>query len=224
MKRRLIVVFLLATALAGKAQATILTGTVRDAETSAPVAGAFVTLQIVNPDSISIPMISDAQGQFEALDVVTGNQIYVLMIAAQGYNPLYARLDALATQDISYEALLTHEPPPGPQPSPPDSGEFSGSVLTRGASQALVPVSGASVVLTSGATQIEVHSDAQGRYASALLPLGTYSVQFRAAGFSELVIPSVDLAASQMVLDGVLSANPTAVVPKTWGSVKATYR
>lgn len=223
MKARAMATLALMMGLFGQAQGTSLKGTVRDAQTLEPLAGVFVTLQIVNPDSIYVPMVSGADGSYGAEGIATGNAVYVLMVAASGYTPLYARLDALGQTDVTYDAYLYKEPPPPPPgPPAPDSSLFSGSVLAQGSAGSLVPVVGAAVDLQSGGTHVALHTDANGRY-STMLPLGSYTLDIDASGYKPFH-SEVALDGRGVVVDSALEAMPTPAQQKTWGSVKASYR
>src|SRR5262249_61480932 len=164
-----IAALILVAGLHGQAQATSLRGTVRDADTHAPIPGAFITLQILDPDSTFVNMVSGADGSYEALNIVSGDRLYVLCAAVQAYGGLSVTLDALDGNDLIYDLLLTKVPPPGPTPAPPDSGRMSGTVMAVGASPgSLTPLAGATVTVTSGGFQKVLHTDAAGHYAADL--------------------------------------------------------
>src|SRR5262245_32037500 len=224
MKATAIMALALIIGLSGEARATTLRGTVRDAETHAPIGGAWITVQVLDPDSLAIGGISESDGGYEIQNMVTGNQIYALMAAVPGYGGFYARLDALGEMDLTYDLFLSKEAPPNPNPDPPDSGSFAGTVLAAtGSTGQLVPLSGAAVTLVSGGNQIGLHTDAAGRYAAAM-PLGIYAVQIDATGFASLHLSQIELGADGVTFDGVLRPTAVPAHPVTWGSVKATYR
>jgi hypothetical protein len=224
MKAGAIAALILVLGLQGEAQATSLRGTTRDAETHEPIQGAFITLQILDPDSISVNMVSGADGSYGAQDIVSGDRLYVLLAAAPGYSGLYVTLDALNGNDLVYDLLLTKLPPPGPDPAPPDSGRISGTVMALGASPGnLTPLAGATVTVTSGGFQIELHTDAVGHYA-AELPLATYRIQFEASGYVSQHVSQIALEARGNVVDSILKSSATPTRPVTWGSMKGKYR
>jgi len=218
-----IAALILVAGLQGQAHATSLRGTVRDADTHAPISGAFITLQILQPDSTSVNMVSGADGSYEAQNIVSGDSLYVLWAAAPGYGGLFVHLDALDGNDLIYDLLLTKVPPPGPNPAPPDSGKISGTVMAMSvAPGSLTPLAGATVTVTSGGFQVVLHTDGLGHYA-ADLPLDTYGIQFDAFGYVTQRV-SQTLEASGNVVDSILKSAATASRPVTWGSMKGKYR
>jgi len=223
MNARAIATLALIVGLSGQAQGTSLQGTVRDADTNQPISGVFLTLQISDPDSIQVPMVSAADGTYGASGFASGDAMYVLMVAGLGYTPVYARLDALGQTDMTYDVYLHKEAPPVPGPTPPDSSLFSGSVLApAGAAGSLAPVAGALVTLSSGGTHVDLRTGFDGRYA-AKLPFGTYALGIDATGYKPF-LSQVTLDARGIVVDSALEPNPTPTHQKTWGSVKASYR
>jgi len=219
-----VAVWALMVGLSVEAGATTLRGTVRDAVTLQPVSGAVLTVQILDPDSISAGgVVSGADGGYEIQNILGGNKVYALWVGAAGYGGFYARLDALDHSDLVFDPLLTQEEPPNPNPVVPDSGTISGTVFAQASSGTLVPVVGASVTLQSAGLPTALHTDGSGHY-SASLPLGSYGVLIEAAGYQTFQLSGVALEARGNVVDGVLRPLAVPASPATWGKVKASYR
>ena len=85
MKRRLACTLALVLVISAIGVAGSVTGTVRDAATSAPIGGAIVSVHILLPDSIGLYDTADVAGIYAITDIPPDNQIYVIMAYAPGY-------------------------------------------------------------------------------------------------------------------------------------------
>jgi len=207
----------------GSARATSLHGTVKDAETQAPIAGASLTLHILLPDSTAIPMSSDAAGTYGVDAIPSGNQIYVVVASAVGYLGYYVKLDALDGSDLLFDVTLVREPPAPPPPTE-DSSTVRGIVMgSTGPSGGLSPVENARVSLTSGGAHSLLYTDGDGRY-STRVPIGSYALSVEALGYQTLGAGGVTCVAEGMVLDAVLRAAPVPARPASWARVRSIYR
>jgi hypothetical protein len=197
---------------AGPAAAGSLHGMVRDAATLVPVGEAYVTLHVINPDSLALPTQSDLSGAYAIPDVPGGNEIYVLVCSRWGYSGFYARVQDPGTSDLAYDILLEPLPPPPPPPDdPPDSSWVSGVVTTiEGGS--LAPVAGATVTFRSGEWTYVALTDAAGHYATVVNP-GVYSASVQAAGFETLHQSGLPAEPAGLVYNAVLEAAVLDVPP-----------
>ncbi len=162
-----------------------LSGTVVNRSTSQPIADALVTLHVLLPDSIAYPDTSGASGEYSIADIVTGNEIYVIMAWKPGYKPYYFRYDAIGAGSYTFDIVLEPDTASsgGGGGGGGDSTEVSGQVLGRDrVSGVLTPVAGAEVRLVSGAQEWNVVTGVQGRYGS-LVPSGSYAVTVSAPGY-----------------------------------------
>jgi hypothetical protein len=203
--RRMIFPVLLASlaVFAGTARAGSVHGTVRDGATLTPIAGAVVTMNVVNPDSIALSTTTDATGAYAIADIPPGNEVYALTCGVSGYNAFYMRLPDPGSSDVQVDILLeAYEPPPPGEP-PPDSSDVRGQVLTESGGE-LVPVAGARVTVQGSETSFVVYTDAQGGYALRL-PLDTYAVIVDASGFTSVNQSGLTLGPEGLRFDAVLT-------------------
>jgi len=188
------------TAVAGS-----LKGSVRDAVTLDPVVGADVTVHVVVPDSIPLPTETDSSGAYSITGIPPDNEVYAVVAAAPGYIYSYCRLDDLGSSDLVYDILLRPTPP-----APPGGGEggdssiVGGTVLGRlGTAGTLIPLSGASISLTSAGRDLEVLTDGEGSY-ELLAPVGSYSMSVSAAGYRTLEAGGIGVDEEGLTLSAVL--------------------
>ncbi len=188
------------TAVAGS-----LEGSVRDAVTLDPVVGADVTVHVVVPDSIPLPTETDSSGAYSITGIPPDNEVYAVVAAAPGYIYSYCRLDDLGSSDLVYDILLRPTPP-----APPggggggDSSIVGGTVLGRlGTAGTLIPLSGASISLTSAGRDLEVLTDGEGSY-ELLVPVGSYSMSVSAAGYRTLEAGGIGVDEEGLTLSAVL--------------------
>ncbi len=142
-----------------------LSGTVVDRSTSQPIADALVTLHVLLPDSIAYPDTSGASGEYAIADIVTGNEIYVVMAGKPGYKPYYFRYDAIGVGSYTFDIVLEPDTASsgGGGGGGGDSTEVSGQVLGRDrVSGVLTPLAGAEVRLVSGAQEWNVVTGVSG--------------------------------------------------------------
>jgi len=188
------------TAVAGSLQ-----GSVRDAVTLDPIAGADVTVHVVNPDSIPFPTESDSAGAYSISGIPPNNEVYAVIAVASGYVYSYARLDDLGSSDLVYEILLQPKasPPPGGGGGG-DSTIVGGTILGRfGSAGTLNPVSGASVMLSAAAGDLHLLTEPDGAY-EALVPLGSYSMSVSAPGYRTLEAGGIGVDEDGITLNAVL--------------------
>jgi hypothetical protein len=159
-----------------------LTGTVLDASTLTPVAGAIVTVHIVLPDSIALPDTSGSTGVYAVAGIPAGNAIYVIMASAPGYKWYYFRYDDLGTGDHSFDVGLEPESLPGPGGGG-DSTTVAGCVLGRSSiGEAPLPIAGAAVNLNSGSANYTVLTGTDGKYLIEVMA-GSYAISVSAQGY-----------------------------------------
>lgn len=217
---RCLALALVGMAIAIPASAYTLQGRVLDAATLAPIANADVTVNVVIPDSLFVATTSDESGFYLVSGLPPGNEVYAVVCWKTGYQYSYARVDGLASGDLTYDILMSLPPPPPPPPPPgeppSDSGIVSGRVLAPNPSGTLQAVTGATVQLQSGAGQVAAETDAQGMYAM-LVVFGTYSVSVTAAGHDRLDESGLAVGQDGVRFDAVLQPSSNAEVPEANG-------
>ena len=98
--------------LSGVAQSGSVSGYVVDGYNSTPLAGVRVAAQVVNPDSIELPTVSDGSGGYAITGIPPGNQIYVITAYSPGYAGYYFRYDEIGTGDRQADVIFQLENPP----------------------------------------------------------------------------------------------------------------
>jgi hypothetical protein len=193
---------------ASTVQGGSLRGTVRDAQSSAPLVSVNVTVNVIIPDSIPYPTTTDADGKYQVTGIVPGNKIYEVVVRKGGYVWSIARIDSLGSLDLVYDFDLTPEPvvPPGVETS-----TVFGSITTPShADESLTPVSNARIKFASISQQYDVQSDTSGQY-SMNVPLGTYIIQVNADGYNKLTLSGVQVASSGASVNAVLQSASTGI-------------
>jgi len=185
-----------------------LQGTVRDANTLAPIAGVNVTVHVLFPDSLPFPTTSGNDGAYSIANIVSGNRLYTVVTHMSGYAMSYTRIDSLGSLDLTYDIYLTGEgitPPPGG----PDSSTVLGTIMTPTAGT-LTPIANAQVRLTSGSQQVDVTTSDDGKYTKTI-PSGIYSFAVSADGYNAVNITGVQAQQSGTTVDAILQSSTTGI-------------
>lgn len=147
--------------------AGILTGTVIDAGTSQPVAGATVS---ITRSGVTLTQHTAADGTYS---FVAGAGTYQVTATAFGYGSqtvsgVVVTQDATTTQDFSLSSLST--------------GSIAGSVLENG--NPTLPVQGATVAVVG--SSLSATTAADGAYTLNNVPFGTHTVRMTSPGYATL--------------------------------------
>lgn len=141
-----------------------ISGTVTDASTGNPIAGASVSTQ---PTTLLVT--TDAQGNFSISNVTPGS--YTVSASASGYLAGSASVTVTGGQTAAANLALQPEP---------TTGTISGTVTEEGTS---MPIAGASVSTQPATTTAT--SDAQGNYTISDVDEGSYTVTASASGYMD---------------------------------------
>lgn len=204
---------LLGMILAAPALAHTLQGRVLEQASLTPIPDAEVFVHVIDPDSLQFSTTSDQAGNYVFAALPPGNSIYVVTCFKSGYQSSYARVDELATGDMTYDILLGQpDPPPQPGEPPPDSGSVSGLVMAPDEGGTLHPVTGATVTLESAAGTAIAVTDALGAY-ETWVGLGTCTVAVTASGHDPLSGAGLSVVAGGVRFDAVLHPTGRTDVP-----------
>jgi hypothetical protein len=210
MKKNVLLSVALIWAISNVGVAGSLTGTVRNALTSAPIGGAIVSAHILLPDSIGLYDTADVAGTYAITDIPPGNQIYVIMAYAPGYKGYYLRFEDLGAGVYEFDVLLESEAPPPPGGGG-DSTYVSGYVMGQsGSGGSLVRLNGATVDLTSGGAKRSVTTDGNGYY-STVVATGSYSVSVTAQGYLSSASSGIAVTSDGLSYGAVLQGEATDV-------------
>lgn len=178
----------------GFLSATTLTGLVKNANTSEPIAQAKVSvLSFSANDSLLLTTVTNATGRYE-LSVPAGLTVYITASAAgyqvQRLGPV--RVDSLASVfnfNLLPEVL-------------PYANRLAGAVVNDSTNQ---PVQGAKVYLgNSAGTVMFTYSDALGKYSFINIVPGTYQVKADKEGFVSAVYPQTFTITATSVFNEVI--------------------
>jgi len=174
-----------------------LQGTVRDAGTQAPIAGAEV--DIVGATTLTLN--TNAQGFYSAL-VPSGG--YTVNCTLFGYEPGSAPANVATGQTTTLDFNLVALA----------SGSLTGVVQ----STSFAPIAGASVVIET--TPLVTTTNASGVYTFASVPAGSYNVTAAKFGFSSQTLPVTVVASQQVTRDFSLTlahyAADMETIPGAW--------
>lgn len=196
--------------LSGIARSGSVWGYVIDGSNSTPLSGVRVAVQVVNPDSIELPTVSDGSGAYAITGIPPGNQIYVITAYSPGFAGYYFRYDEIGTGDRQADVILQPENPP-PGGGGGDSTMISGFVLTElVAGGARNPVPNAEVTLNPGGNKTVTQTDLSGRY-SVRVRVGQYALVVSASGYETLSTPGISIGSAGSFVGVTLKKSPNAV-------------
>lgn len=178
-------------------------GTIKDAVTLNPIAGAIATVHVVIPDSIAMPATSDVSGYYSITDIPPNNQIYGFVVSVSGYIPLWGRIDQLGSHDLTYDVLLQPDTGSGGGGGG-DSSDISGTISAyNSANGSTIPVEAATVTFVAGLNQVQSLTNSAGEF-FVKLSGGSYGVSVSAPGYEVLSVGTVNIGAEGVTIHAVL--------------------
>lgn len=183
----------------------IITGTITDASSATPIAGATVKISLNN---ITIATIAtDSAGIFTATELAPGS--YSVQAQATNYQTTAQGAVVVASGTTTANIGLT--------PSP---GTISGQITSVSSGN---PLAGASVTLSKNGSIVSTTlTDTQGSYAIASLAPGSYTLQVTAANFQTTSRGVIVLANQNVVSSFSLSPSPGSAQGQVTNAVSGT--
>lgn len=150
----------------------LIRGTVRNAETQAPIAGASVRIE-APPTTVS----TDADGRYQFLQVPVGP--VRLIASASGF------ASASASTNVVSQSIIEFSPNLEPIPNPPPGALIRGRVVHG---QTDAPLPNVTIAVTAGAPAVSVQSNANGEYELPVQPGDALTVQASLTDFDSVSI------------------------------------
>lgn len=147
-------------------------GTVRNAETAAPIAAA--TVRIENP---ATTVTTDADGRYQFLQVPVGD--IRLIASATGY------ASVSATTTVVSQSIIEFSPNLEPTPNPPAGALIRGRVVNG---QTDAPLANVTIAVTAGAPAVSAQTNTNGEYELPVQPGTSLTVQATLTDFDPVSI------------------------------------
>ncbi|MEN8135666.1 MAG: carboxypeptidase regulatory-like domain-containing protein [Thermodesulfobacteriota bacterium] len=190
-------------------QVTAIKGTVSDAESGQPLAGAVISIT----GSKVFTTVTDQNGYYVIAGLNPGG--VVIVVSNEGYLTVSASTNVKSNQTILFSPALTIESTT-PPPDTGDTAGLTGIVTDFDTGEVLAGIEVTTAV--AGITETTL-TDTDGRFVFSALPAGTAYVTLSAVGFTPISLTTelqdlliVDLGQLRMQADGNTTLLPDLVV------------
>jgi len=172
----------------------IISGTVTDAATTDPIAGA--TIEIFDRTVLIAVAITDPNGTYQVIDLAPGD--YFVVAGKDSYQIQFAAATVLSNETTTVNFALISDP-----------GTISGTVTDASTTD---PIPNATVAVFQGTTFIHFElTDSSGDYTISNLAPGTYTVLAFAEGFQAAFSTETVVANSVTTANFALNVSPGAI-------------